>query len=437
MRVATSRDVEQQAHSDPQARPVQVFIARQPILDLHRRVYGYELLYRSGFYEDSADTDVAVATTEVIANGLMTIGLARLVGNSFAFIGFDRDLLLSDVPLMLPARNVIVEILKTVEMDDAVVARCQELKKLGFQLALDNVSAINRVSPLAALADIVKVDFRQSGPAEQERVASEFNHLQTRLVADNVETKEEFERAHRLGYSYFQGYFFAVPTVVTGNRVSSQKSTYLQVFSELTHENLNYAHLERLFKHDPPMTYRLLRYLNSALFSWTSPIQSIRHALTLLGDEELRRWVGLLGLASLAEGRPGALIVAAMIRGRFCELLSCRTPLSNRSSELFLTGLLSSFDQVLQCPMEGVVEGMGLSTDVCEALLGSGDESSRLHRVLGLTLAWERGDWDKVLELSQSLAIDTAVVADDYTEAVSWSERMCDVAALDTSIHSV
>jgi EAL and modified HD-GYP domain-containing signal transduction protein len=260
--------------------------------------------------------------------------------------------------------------------------------------------------------------------------------LQTRLVADNVETEQEFQRAHRLGYSYFQGYFFAVPTVVTGNRVSSQKSTYLQVFSELTHENLNYAQLERLFKHDPPMTYRLLRYLNSALFSWTSPIQSIRHALTLLGDEELRRWVGLLGLASLAEGRPGALIVAAMIRARFCELLSCRTPLSSRSSELFLTGLLSSFDEVLQCPMEGVVEGMGLSTDVCEALLGGGDESSRLHRVLGLTLAWERGDWDQVLELSQSLDIDTAGVAGDYTEAVSWSERMCDVAALDTSIHS-
>ena len=124
MRVDTSREVERQAHCDPQALPVQVFIARQPILDLHRRVYGYELLYRSSFYDDSADTDVAVATTEVIANGLMTIGLARLVGNSFAFISFDRDLLLSDVPLLLPARNVIVEILKTVKMDDAVVARC-------------------------------------------------------------------------------------------------------------------------------------------------------------------------------------------------------------------------------------------------------------------------------------------------------------------------
>ncbi|MGD0617203.1 MAG: HDOD domain-containing protein [Bryobacteraceae bacterium] len=437
MRVATSREVERQAHRDAQTFPVQVFIARQPILDLNRRVYGYELLYRSGFYADPAETDVSAATTEVIANGLMTIGLARLVGNSFAFIGFDRDLLLSDAPLMLPARNVIVEILKTVEMDGAVVARCQELKKLGFQLAFANVAATNRVSPLAALADIVKVDFRQFGPAEQERVAADFSQLQTRLVADNVATEEEFERAHRLGYSYFQGYFFAVPTVVTGNRVSSQKSTYLQVFSELTHENLNYAQLERLFKHDPPMTYRLLRYLNSALFSWTSPIQSIRHALSLLGDDELRRWVGLLGLASLAEGRPGALIVTAMTRGRFCELLCCRTPLSGRSSELFLTGLLSLFDEVLQCPMEGVVEGLGLSTDVREALLGTGDDSSRLQRVLGLTLAWERGDWDTVMELSQSLDIDTVIVADDYTEAVSWSERMCDVAALNTSIHSV
>jgi EAL and modified HD-GYP domain-containing signal transduction protein len=433
VRVPASQEVERSPHGAPQELAVQVFIARQPILGLNRRVYGYELLYGSNVCNDPDDTQASVATTELIANGLLTIGLARLVGNGFAFIGFNRELLLSDVPLMLPARNVIVEVLKTVKIDDAVVARCRELKKLGFQLALDSVSAIDRLRPLAVLADIAKVDFRHSGPAGQERIASDFSGSQTRLMAARVETEEEFERALRLGYSYFQGYFFARPTIVTANRVSSQKSTYLQVFNELTHEDLNYTQLERLFKQDPPMTYRLLRYLNSAIFSWTRPIHSIRHALSLLGDEELRRWVGLLGLASLAEGRPGALIVAAMIRGRFCELLSSRTPLSSRASELFLTGLLSLFDKVLQCPMAGVVEGLGLNTDVCEALLGGADDSSWLARVLSLTLAWERGDWDEVTELTRSLNVDTAFVADVYAQAVTWSDRMCDVAALDAA----
>ena len=436
MIVAAPPEVASVTPRERQELPVQVFIARQPILGLNRRVYGYELLYRSSTWNAFDGTEGSVATTNVIANGLMTIGLAKLVGNGFAFINFSRDLLLGDVPLMLPSRSVIVEILETVEMDDAVVARCRDLKRLGFQLALDDVSATDQVRPLAALADIVKVDFRQTAAAQQQRIAADFSQSQTRLVAEKVETAEEFERARGFGYCYFQGYYFERPAIVTANRVSSQKSTYMQVLNELSRQELNYAQLERLFKHDPPMTYRLLRYLNSALFSWTSPIHSVRHALSLLGDEELRRWLGLLGLASLAEGRPSALIVTAVIRGRFCELLSSRARLNSRNSELFLMGLLSLFDAVLQCPMEDVVAGLGLSTDVREALLGGGDESSRLNRVFTLILAWERADWDKAIELSRSLDIDAGTVADVYAEAVNWSDHMCDVANLDAAIRS-
>jgi c-di-GMP-related signal transduction protein len=436
MRVEASPEVASPTLLERQDLPVQVFIARQPILGLNRRVYGYELLYRSSHWNAFDGTDGAVATTEVIANGLMTIGLAKLVGNGFAFINFSRDLLLSDVPLMLPARSVIVEILETVEMDDAVVARCHDLKRLGFQLALDDVSATDQVRPLAALADIVKVDFRQTDADQQERIAADFNASRTRLVAEKVETAEEFGRARSFGYSYFQGYYFERPAIVTANRVSSQKSTYMQVLNELTQKDLNYTHLERLFKHDPPMTYRLLRYLNSALFSWSSPIHSVRHALSLLGDEELRRWLGLLGLASLADGKPSALIVTAVIRGRFGELLSARTRLASRSSEMFLMGLLSLFDTVLESPMEDVVAGLGLSTDVREALLGGGDESSRLYRVFKLILAWERAEWDNVIALSESLNIDTSTVADAYGEAVTWSDRICDVATLGEAVSS-
>jgi len=416
--------------------PVQVFIARQPILALNRRVYGYELLYRSSYRNVFDGTEGSRATTEVIANGLMTIGLSKLVGNGYAFINFDRNLLLGDVPLMLPARTVIVEILETVQMDDAVVSRCRDLKKMGFQLALDDVSHPDTVRSLAALADIVKVDFRQTDADQQGRIAAAFSDSQTRLVAEKVETHDEFERARRLGYSYFQGYLFERPAIVTANRVSSQKSTYLRVMNELARNDLDYARLELLFKHDPPMTYRLLRYLNSALFSWTSPIHSVRQGLSLLGDEELRRWLGLLGLASLTEDRPGALIVSAIIRGRFCELLSSHAHLGSRSAELFLMGLLSLFDVVLQTPMEDVVSGLGLSTDLREALLGAGDESSRLCRVYHLALAWERAEWDRVIELSRSLDVDTNIVADAYAEAVEWSDRMCDVAILGDAIRN-
>lgn len=414
--------------------PVHVFIARQPILGSNRRIYGYELLYRSSTRNAYDGGDGSAATTEVIANWLMTVGLAKLVGNGFAFVNFNRELLLGDVPTMLPARSVVVEILETVQMDDAVVSRCHELKRLGYQLALDDVSATELIRPLAPLADIIKVDFRQTSRAQQERIASDFRHSKARLVAEKVETADEYKRACQLGYSYFQGYYFERPAILTANRVSSQKSTYVQILNELTQSDLNYAQLERLFKHDPPLTYRLLRYLNSALFNWTSPIQSVRHALSLLGEAELRRWLGLLGLASLAEGKPNALIVAAVIRGRFCELLSARTRLASRSSEMFLMGLLSLFDTVLECPMEDVVSGLGLTADVRAALLGTADDSSRLYRVFKLVLAWENADWDTALALSELLDVEAGAVADLYAEAVTWSDHICDVASLDAAV---
>jgi len=434
MHTAPQQEISRPTAAERPESPVQVFIARQPILGLNQRVYGYELLYRSSHRNAFDGTEGSRATREVIANGLMTIGLSKLVGNGYAFINFDRGLLLGEVPLMLPARTVIVEILETVKLDAAVVSRCRELKKLGFQLALDDVSHLDTVKSLAALADIVKVDFRQTDAGQQSNIAAAFSDSQTRLVAEKVETYEEFERARRLGYSYFQGYFFQKPAIVTANRVSSQKSTYLRVLAEVARKELDYGRLEQLFKHDPPMTYRLLRYLNSAVFSWSSPIHSVRHGLSLLGDEDLRRWLGLLGLASLSEGRPSALIVSAVIRGRFCELLSSHTQLNSRSPELFLMGLLSLFDVVLQSPMEDVVAGLGLSTDVREALMGAGDESSRLCRVYRLILAWERAEWDGVMELSRSLDLDTNLVADVYAEAVEWSDRMCDVAILGDAI---
>jgi len=436
MPAAQSQETSRPTASEGQNSPVQVFIARQPILGANRRVYGYELLYRSSQKNVFDGTDGSRATTEVIANGLMTIGLSKLVGNGYAFINFDRNLLLGEVPLMLPARTVIVEILETVELDDAVVARCRDLKKLGFQLALDDVARAESVISLASLADIVKVDFRQTDEKQQARIASTFSRSQTRLVAEKVETHGEFQRALDLGYSYFQGYFFQKPAIVTANRVSSQKTTYLQVLNELTRKELDYVRIEQLFKRDPPMTYRLLRYLNSAVFSWNSPIHSVRHGLSLLGDDELRRWLGLLGLASLAEGRPGALIVGAVVRGRFGELLSSHAHLDSRGSELFLMGLLSLFDAVLECPMEDVLGGLGLSTDVRDALLGNGDETSRLCRIYRLILAWERAEWDRIAELSQSLDLDLAQVSDLYAEAVAWSDRMCDVAVLGEAVRT-
>jgi len=399
-----------------------IYVARQPILDRKLEVSGYELLYRSGIQSSFPNERSDLATSKVINGAFLIIGIERLIGKTRAFINFDQQVLLGALPLALAPDKVVIELLESVVADDAVLARCRELKRLGFKIALDDYLPSPMTEPLLALADYVKIDFRQTSPAERLSLSRDFRRRGIATVAEKIETEEEYQSALAMGYSFFQGYFFAKPSTVHSGSVRPIKKNYLQLLQETTREELDLDRVELLLKHEPALTFQLLRYMNSAMFSWQAEIRSVRHALVLLGAEELRKWAAIVVLCGMALDRPPALLGCAVVRARLCELLGSQVGLARRSSELFLMGMFSLFDAILNRPLKDVLSELHLPPDIHNILLG-GSDPRNIYHIYSLVRALERADWQNVADDAAQLRIPEAVVPELYCAAVDWANE--------------
>ena len=402
----------------------EVFVARQPILTSKMRVYGYELLYRNGAENAYMGTDGAAATSHVITSTFLNIGMERLVQNARAFINFDRKLLLSSVPFALPPDRVVIELLETIEPDDAVMNRCAELRQRGYMLALDDVVSADRCrEPLVRMAHIMKVDVCATDESKRRELATTFLKNGKVLLAEKVETPQEFEAASRLGFAYFQGYFFARPKTVHGPDVRPSSFRRCKLLECTSAEDFSLESVEQILAGEAELAYQLLRYLNSARFAWRDRIRSVRHALALLGVEEIRRWSAIVALCGIARGRPEALLSFSVIRARFCEVLAKRTELRTRSSELFLMGLMSLLDAILNCPMQEIVSGLPLAADIKDALVGASADSAPAV-AYALVKATERGDSKALAPLARAAGLADDAPAQIYWEAVEWTSAM-------------
>lgn len=401
----------------------QVSVARQPILDRKGRIYGYELLYRCSANESWNDVDPARMTARVIVSACLEIGLERLVGPHRAFVNFDRELLLDENAMVLPPAATVIEILETVRPDEDVLAACRRLKAHGYTLALDDVVAIEGLEPFLPLVDIVKVDFLAAGAAAAGAMAARLRLRGKTLLAEKVETQQDVAAATQAGYAYFQGYYFTKPVVLHAKRISQAKLGHLQVLREVTQPNLDLGRLEDALKRDVSLLHGLLHHVNSARFGLRSSIRSVRHAISIIGEDELRRWAALVAIAGMAAGKPPALVVSAIARGRFCELISEHTRLANRRSEMFLLGLFSLLDAVLDEPIESVLNSAPLASDIRQALLGEAVDTPDLAEILGLARGMERADWDSVENLRQRIGLPHGLLASAYINAVHWADQ--------------
>ena len=407
--------------SAPETANADIFVARQPILDRSQSIYAYELLYRSGWTNSYDALSSGRATTDVILNAMLHIGMEQLVGSKPAFVNFDRELLLGDLAGLLPAR-VVIEVLETVAPDKDVVRRCGELRAQGFKIALDDVTDLSKVGELITAADFVKVDFRASDLRQQERVARLAKKRSIQLLAEKVETADEFERALKMGYTLAQGYFFAKPRIIPGAKIPAGKLALLKLLREANKPEPDLTRIEDALQRDPSLVYKLLRYMNSALFAWEQPIHSIRHALALLGTDQIRKWIGLLALAALTERTTPTLTPVAIIRARFCELIAVSAGLKSRSSELFLFGMLSLFEAILRQPMQEIIEHIDLNEDIRNALLKKGQTPGAVGAIYSLVTAYEAGAWDTAGILAKRLGVSRQALCSAYTESVRWAE---------------
>jgi len=396
-----------------------IFVARQPIFDLQRRVVAYELLFRSGAENYFPQIDGNVASSRVIHDSLHVFGLDTLAAGAKLFINITRDVLLGDLIRMLPPEIAVLELLETVVPDDEVVAACRALHADGYRFALDDFVFTPAHRPLMELADVIKIDFRAT-PSEERRALALRHVGPAQLLAEKVETDEDVAEAAAFGYTLLQGFFFCRPHMISAKDIPASKLNWLQLL-QLTHAgDFDLARIETVVKQDVGLSVKLLRYLNAAAFGWRHRVTSIRHALVLLGERPFRKWMSLLALAGLRHEQPNELVVSALVRAHFCERLGPACRLGGRDLDLFLTGLLSLTDVLLGRPMPDVLGQLGIAGDVQAALLGG---SGALGAVLGLVTAYERADWDEVDRRAKELNLDEAAVPSAYRDALEWTQK--------------
>jgi c-di-GMP-related signal transduction protein len=395
------------------------YVARQPIFDREEKVFGYELLFRDDMenaFHDGADLDAASRST---VDSSLLVGLDVLCDGRRAFLNCTRETLTSGLITLLPSHSTVVEVLETVPPDEDVMKACQRLKEAGYQIALDDYVSDDPREPLTEIADILKVDLKLTTLAQRAALVKKHGPWRCRLLAEKVENHADFVAARDQGFVYFQGYFLRRPEMMTTHDVPANALNYVRMLQAVSAAELDVPEIERLIKTEASICYRLLRYMNSAKFGFKSEIHSVRHALAILGDREVRRWVRLIATVGAGKEKSSDLVLCALVRARFGELLS---PLmSHGDSDLFLLGLLSMLDVMLETPIAEILNKIPLDSETKAVLRG---EPSLLRPIYQLMLAHESGEWDAAREICDRLQLDGDAVAASYWQAQEWAREV-------------
>ena len=396
------------------------YIGRQPIFNTRQEVIAYQLLFRDGnmnVYETDGDS----ATKDVIVNSILIMGLDSLTGGKRAFIKFTQNLLTQGIAELLPAQQVAIEILEDTVPGEGVLAALHKLKQKGYMLVLNDLPLDSEWNSVIELADIIKVDFLAvSAPARRE-LANRFSSQGIKLLAEKVENYADFQEALNMGYSYFQGFFFQRPTIIAGKSLQGKKGYFLKIMREISKPEFSIPDIEGIISHDASLSYNLLMFINSAALSLPNKIKSIRHALTLLGQKEVCKWISLLMLRDFGADKPDELLTVSVIRAKFAEGIaveSCQRP---KAPNAFLMGMMSLIDVLLEQPMERIVKEIVLDEEIALALLG---ESNELRHILELVVAFEKGDWGLVGQLAQSIDLSAAQLNSLYWNSVRWEREL-------------
>ena len=394
------------------------YVARQAILDADRSLIAYELLFRDSTENRCPPGDPDIASRKTIDTAVL-MGLETLSDGHRIFLNCTENLLLDGLPTLFPPEVTVVEVLESVRPTRQLVDACHKLKEGGYRIALDDFIEQPGYEPLIELADVVKIDVRLTPVEHWPALAAKY--LRGRqLLAEKVEREEEFACAKAIGFSLFQGYLFSRPSILSTSSIDGLDANHVRILRTLASPQLNLLEVESIIKSDPALCYRLLRFLNSPAFYLQDEIRSVLHALELLGEVEIRKWMLLVcALGAGAAAGKKHLLEMALIRARFAESLAPKMGLS--SSELFLLGILSLMHAILDLPVESLVELVAVSRDIRAALLGT---SNTLRNGFDLILAYEAADWNSCEEVRNKWQIPARFISDSYLEAIHWARQL-------------
>lgn len=394
-----------------------VFVARQPIFDRDKKIYAYELLFRSGMVNGFPDIDGDTATTSLLSSSFFTVGIDKVTAGKIAFINFTEELISKGTPELFAAGKMMVEILENVEPTPEVIAACQALKDQGYELALDDFIYARKFEELLYICDIIKIDFRLTSQDKIEEMVLSLEKYNCRLLAEKVETYEEFQKALALGFDYFQGYFFSKPEVLHNKDLSASQTTLMRLISEINTADFDVDALGALIVQDVSITYKFLNYINSAYFGRVQPISSIPHAISYLGERGFKLFASLIITSMLAKDKPDALVKMATVRARFLELIG--TELNIDSNEMFLLGLFSLIDAMLDRKMSAILENLPLTENIKSALA---KREGDLFIFIRLIETYETGNWAAFRFAQKKSGVANEKISAFYLEAISWAD---------------
>ncbi len=408
----------------------QLFLGRQPILDREQRLFAYELLFRDGSRNAADVTDGVQATARVIANAFTELGVGDALGSCRGFINVDEAFLFSDLLELLPRQSVVLEVLETVPPTPAVIERCMALKAAGFTLALDDVIQLEpEFAELLALVEIVKVDIQPLSRVQLMQLVAKLKPLGKVLLAEKVDSREQMDQCLKLGFSLFQGYFFARPTVIAGKKLDHSQLALMKLMGLLLGD-ADVAELESAFKPQPGLTMNLLRMTNSVGAGTTVRITSLRHAITVLGRRQLQRWLQLLLFAAGKEqGTASPLLQMAATRGRLMELLvaDMRPADAALADQAFMVGIMSLMPALIGLPIADIVVPLGVPGAVREALCEHGGQLGHLLRLA------ESSELGEPLEVGRCLealpGITLSQLSSRMLQALLWANGIAQEAS--------
>ncbi len=369
-----------------------VYVARQPVFSTRKKLFGYELLFRNGFKNAFPNIDGNIATSNVLSNTFFSFGLKEILGDNPGLVNFTKDLILKKTPLLFPPKHIIIEVLESIEPDKEILEALKEFKKKGFTIALDDFVYHEKFRPMMELCKIIKFDLIATPLETLTGIIKDIReNYNITLLAEKVETYEVFEQARKMGFDLFQGYFFSKPEILSKKEISSGHVALLKLINEVGRNDFNFKHIEGIIKKDVSVSFKLLKFINSAYFKRLSPINTIKDAITYLGVNELRKFIHIIAVSDLGQNKPAELIRASVIRARMCEL--CGTVLKTHFSteELFTLGLFSFMDSLLDKPMEDILKSISFSEKIKAALLKKDKEFTQ---ILNVIISFETGNWE-------------------------------------------
>ncbi len=395
------------------------YIARQPIFTAHMKLFAYELLYRGTDFVFPEGMSGDQATTTLLSGVFLTHDIEEMSKQRPCFINFTQKLLEKNIPAVFPKNKVIVEILETVKPTEKVINICKALHKSGYTLVLDDFEYNPNLIPLLELAKIVKIDFRATDLRQRLKLINQLHPYNVKLLAEKVETKAEFEEAIKLGFKYFQGFFFCTPEKMSIREFSANEAIKMQLLAVATSPESDLDKLREIISVDASLSYKLLRFINSAYFYRVQPISSIKHAVIYLGEKELRRFLMFMVISEMASNQPVELMTMSLIRAKFCENIAEFSSWEEQQrSEMFLVGLFSLLEVIMRAPIKEILNRLPIAQDVYIALV---EKNNRYARYLELIISLEKNDIDNLKKLCKELGVRSQLLKDSYMQAVKYT----------------